>query len=125
MRQIRFRGKDKFTGKWVYGDLVHNKRVTTTGLEPRVMVGGYEVDEKTIGEYTGVIDGEGFLIYEGSIVQHYDCDLEMTILSEVIFDEENACFCFAYSNDPFACQFRDEYSVKGNVYDNPELLKGE
>ena len=43
MRTIKFRGKDVFTDAWRYGDLVHNQKVTTTGLEPRVMVGGYEV----------------------------------------------------------------------------------
>lgn len=44
MRTIKFRGKDVFTDAWRYGDLVHNQKVTTTGLEPRTMVGGYEVD---------------------------------------------------------------------------------
>lgn len=43
-RIFKFRGKDVFTDTWKYGDLVHNQRVTTTGLEPRTMVGGYEVD---------------------------------------------------------------------------------
>lgn len=34
-----FRGWDA-TGQhgWVYGDLVHNKKITETGLEDRVMV---------------------------------------------------------------------------------------
>lgn len=34
-REIKFRGKDVFTKTWRYGDLVHNKKVTITGLEPR------------------------------------------------------------------------------------------
>ena len=50
MRTIKFRGKDVFTDAWRYGDLVHNQKVTTTGLEPRVMVGGYEVDPETVGQ---------------------------------------------------------------------------
>lgn len=48
MRTIKFRGKDVFTDTWRYGDLVHNQKVTTTGLEPRTMVGGYEVKEETV-----------------------------------------------------------------------------
>ena len=46
MRTIKFRGKDVFTDAWRYGDLVHNQKVTTTGLEPRTMVGGYEVAQR-------------------------------------------------------------------------------
>ena len=38
MRTIKFRGKDVFTDAWRYGDLVHNQKVTTTGLEPHTIV---------------------------------------------------------------------------------------
>lgn len=41
-RVIKFRGWDKVGNKgWVYGDLVHNQKITKEGLEPRTMVGGY------------------------------------------------------------------------------------
>lgn len=70
MRTIKFRGKDVFTDTWKYGDLVHNQKVTTTGLEPRTMVGGYEVKEETVSQYTEVNDCDNKEIYENDILKY-------------------------------------------------------
>lgn len=69
-RIFKFRGKDVFTDTWKYGDLVHNQKVTTTGLEPRTMVGGYEVKEETVSQYTEVNDCDGKEIYENDIIKY-------------------------------------------------------
>lgn len=70
MREYKFRGFDATGQKgWVYGDLVHNKKVTKTGLEDRVMVGGYEVVPESVGICTGMKDDHGETLYEGDICQ--------------------------------------------------------
>ena len=127
MRNIRFRGKDKKTGKWVYGDLTHTKgiRAESESLTyDRVMVGGYEVDEDTVGQYSGIQDFDNCKIYELDIVE-WEGELYVIVFrSGMFYASIHECNPDSYGGYPLWMLCTGNCKIKGNILDNPELLEG-
>lgn len=131
MRVIKFRGKRPDDGKWVVGDFKHHQRVTSTGLEPTILVDNDPVVLETIGQFTGILDKNGKEIYEGDIVHIHDYTSAYAspYTGKVIM--RFGCWCVEYHKQYRCCpslmfdDFADRKTeVIGNIHDNPELLEG-
>ena len=131
MREIKFRGR-KPNGGWIYGDLVTTE--TTYGIPTKKEILPFdkgifdateEVEEETIGQFTGLHDKNGKEIYEGDIIKAEN------VSHYVRYIEDQAMFvAYIISKNPlmdYCSIFQtwiDEYNkvVIGNIHDNPELL---
>lgn len=104
----KFRGLDAVGNKgWVYGDLVHNKRVDLTD---RVMVGGYEVVPESVGIWTGLKDESGKDIYEKDIVRFRKFGAD--------FKESDYVAAVAYKNGAFNISQYKGFRIIGNVFND-------
>ena len=143
MREILFRGKRADNGEWEYGDLWCNpygKRVVciVSPISDQGTTGGNEVDPETVSQFTGLTDKNGRKIFEGDILHiakiadglggYYQPPLDYPVNVVVKWDLcawmwETLCDDKRYITFPDAwCHY--ECEIIGNIYDNPELLKG-
>lgn len=141
MRTIKFRGKG-LDGEWVFGYYLvgifgnHFIRSIADSLT-------YEVDPDTVGQFTGVFDCEGREIYEGDIVilatndKYTPWPSKVITVSrcKVVFYPQLSSFVMETiieDEDPdqhgeythFGAIEIDSVEVIGNIYDDPEMLKG-
>lgn len=146
MRTIRFRGKSKKTGEWLYGDLIRNVEGAFAIVPPYEIsmnnyYRNYVVDKETIGQSTGLYDENEREIYEGDIVDwvffYMDCNggaVERDTIVTGIIEWHQGGFILKVINNDFedAGQYgisdlntdtTSDVIVKGNIHDNKELLE--
>ena len=131
MREILFRGKQIKDGKWIEGYYCP-KPYSHFPCEPTIFPfetinkdwHGERVDPETVGQYTGLTDKNGRKIFEGDIVRYGDT------IHKVVFEQRYGTAYFGIViSDIETWLFGNEcpanlVEVIGNIYDNPEMLKG-
>lgn len=140
MREIKFRGKHIESGEWLYGshyDDCGEEYILPNLPGSAVDYEDYQVDPNTVGQYTGLKDKNGKEIYEGDILDSLKgrfvigwgnehcgfevlqpCRGKLLYLSNLYEDMTASEDATEYEPD----KSEWEWSIIGNIHDNPELL---
>ena len=130
MREILFRGKRTDNGEWVEGYLyiTHNgeHEISVYNEEVNIERWTHEVDQSTVGQYTGLKDKNGKRIFEGDVAKV----LQGKYKDIAYVGFENGAFMLypktgnIYERTLWEYWYNDwDVEVIGNITDNPELLE--
>ena len=135
MREILFRAKRIDNGEWVEG--YYLKTTLGKDIEPSDVIfvpfkinrsgqwGWIKVLPETLCQFTGMVDKNGRRIWENDIIKHeisdtigvvkwYHEDYVGWYVDDVVVDEQQ-----------FTDEMWNECEVIGNIFDHPELMKGD
>ena len=125
MREILFRGKARYGGYWTDGVYINDCYILPNTDLSRISVGGMilneviEVVPETIGQYTGLKDCNGKMIFEGDVVKVRGSKKVGEYTTTVVFKRN----CFMLDDNKTI--FIDNMSligveIIGNIHDQKE-----
>lgn len=130
-REIKFRGKRKNGEEILIGDLVRtcNGGPCIFPSDDSLCLNSpdyYEVDENTIGQYTGHKDKKGNEIYEGDILKFFDKIVAIVVWKEFggwsyRWVDQTYINVRQINPEPFFHNINLN-EVVGNIFENPELI---
>ena len=124
MREILFRAKTIDSNEWIYGYYLKGKDKTYIAIKERENEAGWDIEEvipETVGQYTGLKDKNGKMIFEGDIVTGLFNYNKITGYIKygsdcTFYIERNGLYGILLNNA------EDWLEVIGNIYGNPELI---
>ena len=131
-REIKFRAWDTERKEWK-----SRLNVYVNGAGEKIWQFGNDFEvysEVALSQCTGLKDEKGVEIYEGDLFGLMGGDKdrphEYEVFGEVYFDTDFAGFCVKYPNGGWTTlgehllEKQNHREVIGNIYENPELIKG-
>lgn len=143
MREILFRGKNRYENQWVYGAYsLWDYSPETESMTTDTSIIDYNdeclwvrVIPETVGQYTGLTDKNGKEIFEGDIVTtNYKLGRGGYYTFEVYYNENLCQFALTINSGSYTKNKQYDWlqltalkakkiEVIGNIHDNPELLE--
>jgi len=117
-REIKFRGKRKDNGEWLYGYLGAEDQIIIWD-NPNGISRIIQIIPETVGQFTGYNDIDGKDIYEGDILTYTSTGF----VGEVIFLSPQFTLVNIARGDGHDLVLTADLKLIGNIHDNPKLLK--